>query len=417
MKKIFLAAILSISFFLIFSFAGWQVSGFLFGQNKNGFPFKTTIYAPKENDSIINQEKENFCPAEFTSNNESDNKFCQQKPKIFESRGVEIDLTNKKVLLYDTGKVVQVLNVAYQSPEGKWFQTPTGYFKIGVKRESHVSSLFPVTMPYSVQFYEDFFIHEIPSYLNNGEKVSSNFSGGCIRLEKKDAKKFYDFAQKNDRILIYKTLNDLTIKNLFFPPVDLKNFWIRQRFNNPIRQFWNHGGDLDNLKYDYYQHTGVDFAPTQGIQNIPAYAIFDGKVAKIQLNDKTDHGLGNTIILEHEINGGKIYSLYAHLALINVKLKEGVFVDKGEIIGEIGNSGFGCKNYWRIGADGCDKNSPNDTHLHLEIKDAPVIENPLKGMVCETFDYKPRYCYGYTPDYPQKYGYRDPIEFLFNKND
>lgn len=415
MRKIALGTIFSISVFLFFSFTGWQAGIFLFDQNKSVQPPTAIVYAPSKNISPTDSGKENFCASEVISDNNIDKKFCQQKPKTFESRGIEIDLTNKKALLYDIGKVVQVLNVAYQSPEGKWFQTPTGYFKIGVKKENHISSLFPVKMPYSIQFYEDFFIHEIPSYLNNGERVSSNFSGGCIRLGKDDAKKFYEFVQKNDRVLVYKTLENLAIKNGFFPPVDLKNFWIRQRFNSPIRQFWNHSGDLENLKLDYYQHTGVDFAPTQGIQNIPAYAIFDGKVAKIQLNDGTDHGLGNVVILEHEINGEKIYSLYAHLALINVKLKDGISIEKGEIIGEIGNSGFGCKNYWRIDADGCDKTSPNDTHLHLEIKDAPVIENPLNGMACETPDYNPRYCYGYTPDSPQKYGYRDPLEFLFDK--
>ncbi|MDP1538837.1 MAG: M23 family metallopeptidase, partial [bacterium] len=231
----------------------------------------------------------------------------------------------------------------------------------------------------------------------------------------------YDFVKTGDEIVVYKTFDDLEIKKDFHPPVDpvrnnisngvdLENFWIRQRFNNPYRAFWNYGGTA-NLKFDYYQHTGVDFFPNAtSSEKLSVYAIDDGKIAKIQLNNGNDHGLGNTVIIEHQ----KIYSLYSHLASIETLFKEGDIIKKGEIIGEVGNSGYGCQNYWRIGEDGCPStgsgqanNNPRDIHLHFEIKKAPVLENPEAGQE--------RFYYGYVPDYPQKYGYLDPMEFLFEK--
>jgi murein DD-endopeptidase MepM/ murein hydrolase activator NlpD len=333
-----------------------------------------------------------------------------EKPKLTEWRGLEVNLTNNKAFFYEDGKLIKTFPLLYQSPENKWYQAPTGYFRAGAKHEKHLSSLFPVMMPYAIQFYEDFFIHGIPYYLN-GEAVSSRFTGGCLRFDNDIAKEIYDLLKTGDQIVVYKTFDDLEIKKEFYPPVEIENFWIRQRFNNPYRVFWRYSG-TSNLKLDYYQHTGVDFAPIINNQQPTTYnpqqsvyVIYDGKIAKIQLNDGNDHGLGNTVIIEHLINGKKIYSLYAHLDSIKSELKEGDIIKKGEIIGRVGNSGYGCQNYWRVGEDGCQSQAPHDIHLHFEIKKAAVLENPEgKGIY-----------YGYTPDYPQKYGYFDPVEFLFGK--
>lgn len=367
--------------------------------------------------------KENFCLEGIEFLNEDDKKFCFQESKLTESRGLEVDLTSNKVLLYDQGKLIKIFPLSYQAPEGKWYQAPTGYYRAGVKHEKHFSSLFPVVMPYSVQYYEDFFIHGIP-YYRDGKNVSSNFTGGCLRFKNDIAKEIYEFLKTGDQIVVYKTFDDLKIKPGFQPPVDLESFFIERRFLNAYRQSRLFGG-IDALKKDYYQHTGADFAPNAGLRKLNAelgrldadlrrklnvYAIYDGKIAKIQLNDGDDHGLGNTMVIEHLINSEKIYSLYAHLASIETSFKEGDIIKKGEVIGEVGSSGFGCQNYWRIGEDACPElaegqtnNNPDDTHLHFEIKKAPVLENPRGN----------KFYYGYTPDYPQKYGYLNPIEFLF----
>ncbi|MER3407068.1 MAG: hypothetical protein C4278_01430 [Patescibacteria group bacterium] len=360
------------------------------------------------------QSQQNFCSPQIEFLEEDDKKFCFKKPKLKEKRGIEVDLTNKKVLLYDEGKLIKILPLLYQAPEGQWFQSPTGYLRVGIKKEKHLSSLFPVIMPYSIQIYEDFFMHGIP-YYPDGRRVNSDFTGGCLRFEDEIAKEIYQFAKPGDQVIVYKTFDDLEIKSEFHPPVDYKNYWIRQRFNNPFRKTRKYSG-TENLKFDYYQHAGVDLAPNPETENLSVYAIFDGKVVKIQLNDEKDHGLGNTIIIEHQINNEKIYSLYAHLSSIENNIKEGETVKKGEIIGKVGNSGYGCQNYWKVGPDGCDNNLAPDIHLHFELKKAPVLENPFGGKACQRQNGEPNFCYGYTPDYPQKYGYLDPINFLFEKS-
>jgi len=93
---------------------------------------------------------------------------------------------------------------------------------------------------------------------------------------------------------------------------------------------------------DYLQHTGVDFAT---INPEPVFAVYDGIVSYVQKISPLDHGFGNTIILEHQINGEKVYTLYGHLESITENIKIGTKIKKGENIGTVGASGYGCNNY------------------------------------------------------------------------
>jgi murein DD-endopeptidase MepM/ murein hydrolase activator NlpD len=77
----------------------------------------------------------------------------------------------------------------------------------------------------------------------------------------------------------------------------------------------------------------------------PVMSIYDGKVAFIQVMGSDDAGFGNTVIIEHTIDGKNIYSLYAHLENIDKKIFVGKEVVGGEIIGTVGASGYGCQNY------------------------------------------------------------------------
>jgi murein DD-endopeptidase MepM/ murein hydrolase activator NlpD len=333
------------------------------------------------------------------------NKNQNLKPKIFEARVWEVNLSKNQIYFFENGKLKEIIPIAYQSPEGVWYQTPTGYFRVGIKKEKHISSIFPVYMNYAVQMYEDFFIHEIPYYLN-GERVSSNFTGGCIRLWSKFAKEFFEKTKPGDLIISYKDLDKFEAKENFVFPVNKNEFYIRQRFNNPLRTSWIGGPDRS---IDYIQHAGVDLAPNPDVQDLNVYNIYDGKVVKIVKNGENDHGLGNTVIVEHKVNEKDVYSLYAHLSEINPKLKEGDFIKKGERIGKVGATGYGC-NYWRIGEDGCDKKSQLDVHLHFEIKEKPVLESPKPAKCFLNGNWKN--CYGYVPHNPTNYGYIDPLKFL-----
>ena len=320
-----------------------------------------------------------------------------------------------KLQTYENGILRKEYNILRKGEPGKWWQTPTGFFKAGYKIKNQLSSIFPVFMPYAVQVYEDFFIHGIPYY--NGENVSSTFSGGCIRLQNEDAKEIFDFIEKGTPIIIKEDLADSELKKGFVFPVDKEKVWLRQNYNSPLntRGYYSRIIGVNDLNEKYYQHTGIDLASRD---KIPVKAAAAGEVVFLQKNNGEDFGLGNVVILEHfyfnakKRQNEKFYTLYGHLDKIKDGLEIGGKVEADAEIGRIGASGFGCANYWRKGKDGCDSSGEPDIHLHFEIKTKPVLENPIAGKACLNKIGEKVYCYGYTPSYPDKYGYLSPLEFL-----
>jgi D-alanyl-D-alanine carboxypeptidase len=91
--------------------------------------------------------------------------------------------------------------VLTKGKEGSWWETPTGNYKTLAKKINHFSSIGSVWMPYSIQFYGNFFIHGWP-YYPDGTPVATSYSGGCVRLSTEDAKSVFQFATIGMPILI-----------------------------------------------------------------------------------------------------------------------------------------------------------------------------------------------------------------------
>lgn len=153
----------------------------------------------------------------------------------------------------------------------------------------------------------------------------------------------------------------------FFSPI--KNFYLRKDesiFPGAIR-YYRHG-----------IHRGIDFSDLKNgriaKRGTPIFSIFPGEVVKIK-NDhkeftqkerfyKLKH-LSRKYFYTHEdyldffrgnqiyIRNGSMFFIYAHLDKIKKGLKVGQFVEKGELIGYMGNTGV---EYMGVRA-----------HLHLEI--------------------------------------------------
>ncbi len=116
------------------------------------------------------------------------------------------DLLNMRITLVGTSSI-ETLPIITKGKPGSYYETPVGEYEVGLKSRNHFSTLGEVYMPYSVQFYANFFIHGIP-YHKNGVRVSSSYSGGCIRLADADAKKVYDFVTPKMRVLVVGRENE-----------------------------------------------------------------------------------------------------------------------------------------------------------------------------------------------------------------
>lgn len=103
------------------------------------------------------------------------------------------DLSEMMVRLYRDGAVLEEYPIRSKGKPGSLWETPTGIYAVRTKEENHYSSMGNVWMPWSMQFFGNFFIHGWPAYAD-GTPVPEGFSGGCIRLSEKDAKRLFDFV-------------------------------------------------------------------------------------------------------------------------------------------------------------------------------------------------------------------------------
>lgn len=123
---------------------------------------------------------------------------------------VVVYLDTMEIELKKKGEVVQTFPVVSKGKPGSYYETPGGTYISDYKVPLHFSSFGHVYLPYSVHIFGNFFIHGIP-YYPNGERVSSSYSGGCIRVEDKQMKIIYDFVESGTPITIgYRNAPELT---------------------------------------------------------------------------------------------------------------------------------------------------------------------------------------------------------------
>lgn len=116
---------------------------------------------------------------------------------------VEADLTSMNLKVYRDGELALDVPIKSKGKEGSWWETPVGVYSVKNKEESHFSSFGHVYQPWSLVFQGNFFIHGWP-YYPDGTPVSSQYSGGCIRLGDENAKLVYDAVEIGTPVLVYK---------------------------------------------------------------------------------------------------------------------------------------------------------------------------------------------------------------------
>ncbi len=116
-------------------------------------------------------------------------------------KALYVDLDAMTLSLYIDGVVTEKVPVASKGRIGTPWETPPGEYKVETKEENHFSSIGSVWMPYSMQFFGNFFIHGWP-YYPGGAPVPKGYSGGCIRLSTEDARKVFLFADVGTPIIV-----------------------------------------------------------------------------------------------------------------------------------------------------------------------------------------------------------------------
>lgn len=144
-------------------------------------------------------------------------------------RFIGADLTNMKLYLYEGGYAIATFDILSKGKRGSRWETPTGLYRIETKETDHFSSIGEVHMPYSMQFFGNFFIHGWP-YYPDGTPVDPGYSGGCIRLSTNDAEKVFEFAERNTPIFVWEDqesgARNLTVGTVQPPKISAKSFLV-----------------------------------------------------------------------------------------------------------------------------------------------------------------------------------------------
>lgn len=118
-----------------------------------------------------------------------------------QGRSMIANLDDMVLSLYEEGVLIKSFPILSKGRPGTPWETPTGRYTIQLKEKKHYSSIGHTWMPYSMQFYGNFFIHGWPTY-ENGKAVPLGYSGGCIRLDTDDAREVYDFIPKGVTVYV-----------------------------------------------------------------------------------------------------------------------------------------------------------------------------------------------------------------------
>jgi len=128
------------------------------------------------------------------------------KPQIsYKQKFIEVDISKQRLWLYQKGKVI----AEYITSTGAWgTPTPTGTFRVLAKEKNHWSATYRLYMPYSLRFYNGYFIHELPywpgGYREGEAHLGTPVSHGCIRLGIGAAGKVYNFVSIGTKLVIHK---------------------------------------------------------------------------------------------------------------------------------------------------------------------------------------------------------------------
>lgn len=143
---------------------------------------------------------------------------------------IAADLVHMKLMLYTDGVVIAEYPILTKGKPGSPNETPSGFYTVLTKEKDHFNKGEQVHLPWSMQFYGNYFIHGWPYYVN-GSPVDPDYSGGCIRLGTDDAKKVYDFADKGTGMFVYDSihttvLSSLVLDSLPIPSVSAKSYLV-----------------------------------------------------------------------------------------------------------------------------------------------------------------------------------------------
>jgi len=167
--------------------------------SKAGNNFKIASNDRKESFAQLGLSKDRYLPPESSIPKDG----IKIEPKIIEGKYIDISISNQVMTLFEDG----IKDNSFLVSTGTYgMPTPLGIFNIRSKRRNIWSS-YGLWMPYSMNFYKGYFIHELP-YWPNGYREGTNHLGmrvshGCVRLGIGPAEYVYNWSEIGTPIYVH----------------------------------------------------------------------------------------------------------------------------------------------------------------------------------------------------------------------
>lgn len=214
---------------------------------------------------------------------------------------IVINLNTNKLDIYNKGKT-STMELVSQGKPGSYYETISGVYKSDYKIPLHFSSIGHVYMPFSIHLFGNYFIHGIP-YYPDGTKVSSAFSGGCVRLNDNDAKTVYNFVNSTTTIIITRQ-DEKEFKPTTLSTTTISSINMTRLMSTIISLEFLNQDDYIKSSFDFSTKTRLEFLPyIINNNNIDASVVYKDKMSDKSfveaMNKKAKSiGLSNTVFTD-----------------------------------------------------------------------------------------------------------------------
>lgn len=193
----------------------------------------------QEPDTLNEEEQEFFKFKDFgdvraclARSQNLDSSFCSELEDYFalsEMGFTEVNLSEMKIRAYKDGALQKEVSILTKGDPQGWGGTAAGLYRVISKSKNIFSQVSEVYMPWAVHFYGKYYFHGEP-YYTGGEKLISEISGGCLRLQDKDAEALFELVEKGMLVLVIDKENDnyeyLKKGSEEFPELTAKSFLV-----------------------------------------------------------------------------------------------------------------------------------------------------------------------------------------------
>jgi hypothetical protein len=208
-------------------------------------------------------------------------------------RSIIADIETMQLSLYEEGLLVKTFPILSKGRPGTPWETPTGNYVIQAREIKHLSSIGGTWMPYSMQFYGNFFIHGWPTYAN-GEDVPVGYSGGCIRLSTENAREVFEFIPRGAQVSVMGGEVDISQANpsRYFlrgegviPQLSAQTFLVQDVDGGHV--LWSQGGDVT--------------VPSRGLTRLLSVLTAIETVNQYKIVRMSELLLGKSVLRKHSI--------------------------------------------------------------------------------------------------------------------